>query len=124
MQDSTLEYLESGEESRQLQVCVCVRVRVCVCVCVCACVCACACVCVCVCVCMCARVHACMSECEGSVCTFLVSILPVFGSEAVVPRCLVDSGLESGQSGSQDMGMEYSLSLTSLVPRLSPACIN
>ena len=30
--------------------------------------------------------------------------LIVFGSETVVPHCLMDSGLESGQSGSQDMG--------------------
>ena len=34
---------------------------------------------------------------------------PVFGQETVVPHhCLVDSGLESGQSGSQDLRMNIS----------------
>ena len=63
-------------------------------------------------VCMCVVIHVhvhvpafiwpCTCTCT---CTFiLICSLIVFGSETVVPHCLMDSGLESGQSGSQDMG--------------------
>lgn len=45
-----------------------------------------------------------------------VQTAPVFGTEAVVPRCLVDSGLESGHSNSQDIGGHLSTQL----PRPGP----
>ena len=36
-----------------------------------------------------------------------LSLSLVFGQTSVVPGCIVDSGLESGQSTSQDMGMGH-----------------
>ena len=43
-------------------------------------------------------------------CIMYPCLILVFGQTSVVPGCVVDSGLESGQSGSQELGMGHQTS--------------